>query len=43
MDADNSKVQDWEALMWEYKQALPIAKPGEKWLLLEKIFEFPVK
>ncbi len=43
MDADNQKVQDWEVLMWEYQQALPIAKPGEKWLPMEKIFEFPVK
>lgn len=43
MDADNSKVQDWEVLMWDYQQALPIAKPGEKWLPMEKIFEFPVQ
>ncbi len=40
MDADNAKVQDWEVLMWEYQQALPMAKPGEKWLPMEKIFEF---
>jgi L-rhamnose mutarotase len=43
MDSDNSKVQDWEVLMWDYQQALPIAKPGEKWLPMEKIFEFPVQ
>ena len=41
MDADNQKVQDWEVLMWNYQQALPVAKPGEKWLPMEKIFEFP--
>jgi L-rhamnose mutarotase len=40
MDADNVKVQEWEVLMWEYQQALPMAKPGEKWLPMEKIFEF---
>ncbi len=40
MDADNAKVQDWEVLMWEYQQALPMAKPGEKWLPMEKIFDF---
>lgn len=40
MDADNEKVQDWEVLMWEYQQALPMAKPGEKWLPMEKIFDF---
>lgn len=42
MDADNQSVQDWEVLMWEYQQALPIAKPGEKWLPMEKIFEYPI-
>jgi L-rhamnose mutarotase len=40
MDAANEKVQEWEVLMWEYQQALPMAKPGEKWLPMEKIFEF---
>ncbi len=42
MDAANPKVQDWEVIMWEFQQALPFAKPGEKWLPMEKIFEFPV-
>lgn len=38
-DASNEKVQEWETLMWKYQQALPLAKPGEKWMLMEKIFE----
>lgn len=38
-DAANDKVQAWEQLMWKYQQALPVAKPGEKWILMEKIFE----
>lgn len=38
-DANNPKVQEWEALMWKFQQALPWAKPGEKWMLMEKIFE----
>lgn len=38
MDADNPKVQEWEQLMWRFQQALPWAKPGEKWILMEKIF-----
>lgn len=42
MDAENSRVQDWEVLMWDYQQALPIAKPGEKWLSMERIFDFTV-
>jgi len=40
MDAENKRVQDWEILMWDYQQALPIAKPGEKWLPMKKIFDF---
>ena len=39
MDASNPKVQEWENLMWNYQQALPAAKPGEKWMLMDKIFE----
>lgn len=38
MDAANPKVQEWEALMWKYQQAFPAARPGEKWLLMKKIF-----
>ncbi|CAN5321606.1 L-fucose mutarotase [soil metagenome] len=38
-DAVNPKVQEWEKLMWNYQQALPNAKPGEKWVLMKKIFE----
>ncbi len=38
MDGSNPKVQEWEALMEEYQQRLPFAKPGEKWVLMERIF-----
>ncbi|MYY25539.1 L-rhamnose mutarotase [Elizabethkingia anophelis] len=37
-DAENTKVQEWEKLMWNYQQALPKSKPGEKWVLMDKIF-----
>ncbi|HBN6701788.1 TPA: L-rhamnose mutarotase [Elizabethkingia anophelis] len=37
-DAGNLKVQEWENLMWDYQQALPKSKPGEKWVLMDKIF-----
>ncbi len=37
-DAADPKVQAWETLMWAYQQALPTARPGEKWLLMERIF-----
>ena len=38
MDATNPKVQAWESLMWKFQQALPWAKTGEKWILMDKIF-----
>jgi L-rhamnose mutarotase len=38
-DRQNPKVQEWENLMWKFQQALPDAKPGEKWLLMEKVFK----
>ena len=39
MDDENSKVQEWETLMWNYQQALPTALPGQKWLIMDKIFQ----
>ena len=38
-DANNPRVQEWENFMWKFQQALPWAKPGEKWVVMEKIFE----
>jgi L-rhamnose mutarotase len=37
-DRENPVVQQWEALMWRFQEPLPQAKPGEKWLLMERIF-----
>jgi L-rhamnose mutarotase len=37
-DAANPKVAEWEGLMWKYQQALPGTKPGEKWVVMQKIF-----
>lgn len=39
LDASNQKVQDWESLMWKYQQAIPGTPEGEKWVLMNKIFE----
>lgn len=39
MDRNNPQVQEWENFVWQFQQPLPQAKPGEKWLLMEKIFE----
>ena len=38
-DRENPKVREWEELMWKFQKALPGAKPGEKWLLMERIFK----
>jgi len=38
-DAANPKVQEWENLMWHYQQALPMAKEGEKWMMMKNIFK----
>jgi len=32
-------VQRWEKLMWNFQEAIPQAKPGEKWLPMERIFK----
>ena len=38
-DASNPKVQEWEKLMWDFQKPLPFAKPGEKWMLMNKLFD----
>jgi len=38
MDSGNPKVQEWEELMWKFQLSLPWAKPGEKWVMMDKIF-----
>jgi len=38
LDTSNPNVQEWEKLMGTYQQSLPSANPGEKWKLMEKIF-----
>jgi len=38
-DRKNSRVQEWEQLMWKFQRPLPQAKPGEKWVLMDRIFK----
>ena len=38
-DSANPEMQKWEKLMWRFQKPLPFAQPGEKWVLMEKIFE----
>lgn len=39
LDSANQKVQEWEELMWKFQQPLPWSRKGEKWILMDKIFE----
>jgi len=39
LDQSNPKVLEWEQLMWRFQKALPGSKPGEKWLLMERVFK----
>jgi L-rhamnose mutarotase len=38
-DRENPKVREWEELMWKFQEKLPEAQPGEKWMLMERIFK----
>jgi L-rhamnose mutarotase len=35
-------VQEWEALMWEFQQALPNTPAGSKWVLMDKIYNLNI-
>lgn len=39
MDASNPIIAKWEALMWSFQQPIPWAKPGEKWVVMDRIFK----
>jgi L-rhamnose mutarotase len=38
-DSGNEKVQEWENFVWKFQQPMPGAKAGEKWVLMDKIFD----
>jgi L-rhamnose mutarotase len=38
-DQASSTMRTWEELMWRFQQPVPQARPGEKWVMMEKIFE----
>lgn len=38
----NPKSLAWEELMWNFQQAVPGAKLGEKWVLMEQVYKLPV-
>jgi len=37
-DTANPKVQEWEALMGQFQQPLRDSRPGQRWVLMERIF-----
>ena len=37
-DAANPKVQEWEDLMGRFQQPLRQSLPGQRWVLMDKIF-----
>lgn len=37
-DAANAKVQEWEAIMSGFQQPLPGSRPGQRWVLMERVF-----
>ncbi|MCJ8293826.1 MAG: L-rhamnose mutarotase [Colwellia sp.] len=37
-DLADSKVVEWEQLMWRFQQQLPWAKGDDKWLLMDNVF-----
>ncbi|MCW3080550.1 L-rhamnose mutarotase [Segetibacter sp.] len=39
MDAANPTVQEWEQFVWKFQLPLPWAKEGEKWVLMDNIFQ----
>lgn len=38
-DRASPQVQAWEQLTWKFQKAIPGSNPGEKWVVMDKIFE----
>jgi len=37
-DAANAKVQEWETIMGKFQQPLPQSRPGQRWVVMERVF-----
>jgi L-rhamnose mutarotase len=37
-DAVNTKVQEWETIMHSFQQQLPQARPGQWWMVMDRVF-----
>ena len=40
LDGDNPAVQRWETLMDTYQQRLPGTPKGQKWTLMDRVFDY---
>lgn len=38
-DEANPHVKAWEEFTWKFQKPIPGTKPGEKWVIMDKIFE----
>src|SRR5690606_25363877 len=38
-DEANPHVKEWEQHTWKFQKPIPGAKSGEKWVVMDKIFE----
>lgn len=36
---EDPKVQEWEKLMWKFQQKSPLEKEGEKWILMDDVYQ----
>lgn len=37
-ERDDTRLRDWEALMWTFQKATPWTPPGAKWTPMQRIF-----
>jgi L-rhamnose mutarotase len=37
-DAANAKVQEWEVIMGGFQQPLAQSRPGQRWVVMERVF-----
>lgn len=39
MDTANPRVQEWERLMMKFQKPLPFSNKGEKWTIMDQIYQ----
>lgn len=41
--ASNPKIDEWEVLMWKFQAPTPWTPAGEKWVMMDKIFDLALQ